>query len=229
MFRLKNKDAKFPSLYDHVERQLPTVKDKGWDKVGDFVLRDKMDFMPQPGLQENFIRCESNIIFLCGAATMGKEQPYDAMVLTPDGFVEMGSLSVGDIICGADGGEQKIIAIFEQGVKDVFRFNMVDGSSVESGLDHLWLTRKSIIKKKSVWSIETTRNIISSFDSRKSSYGNVRRISFPTSGAVRYSNPIEPSIKPYTLGQLIADGCVSCRPVRVYTLDKESISRITNC
>lgn len=72
MFRLKNKDAKFPPLYDHVERKLPTVKEKGWDKVGDFMLRDKKDFMPQPGLQENFIKCESNIIFLCGAATMGK-------------------------------------------------------------------------------------------------------------------------------------------------------------
>ena len=54
MFRLKNKDAKFPPLYDHVERKLPTVKDRGWDRVGDFTLR------------------ESNIIFLCGAATMGK-------------------------------------------------------------------------------------------------------------------------------------------------------------
>ena len=72
MFRLKNKDAKFPPLYEHVERKLPTVKDKGWDKVGDFMLREKKDFMPQPGLQENFIRCDSNIIFLCGAATMGK-------------------------------------------------------------------------------------------------------------------------------------------------------------
>lgn len=223
---MKNKDAKLPPLYEHVERKLPTVKDKGWDKVGDFVLREKKDFMPQPGLQENFIRCDSNIIFLCGAATMGKEQPYDAMVLTPDGFVEMGSLSVGDTICGADGGEQKIVAVFEQGVKDVFRFNMVDGSSVESGLDHLWLTRKSIVKKKSVWSVETTRSIISSFDSRNSSYGGVRKISFPTSGAVRYSNPVEPSVKPYTLGQLIADGCVSCKPVRVYTLDTESIRRI---
>ena len=72
MFRLKNKDAKFPPLYEHVERKLPTVKEKGWDKVGDFMLRDKKYFMPQPGLQENFIKCESNIIFLCGAATMGK-------------------------------------------------------------------------------------------------------------------------------------------------------------
>lgn len=72
MFRLKNPDAKFPPLYEHVERKLATVKDKGWDKVGDFMLRDKKDFIPQPGLQENFLKCESNIIFLCGAATMGK-------------------------------------------------------------------------------------------------------------------------------------------------------------
>ena len=72
MFRLKNKEAKFPPLYEHIERKLPTVKDRGWDKVGDFTLREKKDFMPQPGLQENFIRCESNIVFLCGAATMGK-------------------------------------------------------------------------------------------------------------------------------------------------------------
>lgn len=72
MITLRNKEAKFPPLYAHVERKLPTVKDRGWDKVGDFTLREKVDFMPQPGLQENFIRCDSNIIFLCGAATMGK-------------------------------------------------------------------------------------------------------------------------------------------------------------
>lgn len=72
MFRLVNHNAKFPPLYEHVERQLPTAKDKGWDKVGDFLLREKVDFIPQPGLQENFLECDSNIIFLCGAATMGK-------------------------------------------------------------------------------------------------------------------------------------------------------------
>ena len=71
-FRLINKEAKFPPLYEHVTRELPTVKSKGFDRVGDFTLRDKVDFMPQPGLQEKFIQCDSNIIFLCGAATMGK-------------------------------------------------------------------------------------------------------------------------------------------------------------
>jgi len=72
MFRLRPNHAPFPPLYEHVERKLPTVKDRGWDKVGDFTLREKRDFMPQPGLQEKFCQCDSNIIFLCGAATMGK-------------------------------------------------------------------------------------------------------------------------------------------------------------
>lgn len=72
MFKLKSNHAPFPPLYEHVERKLPTAKDKGWDKVGGFTLREKIDFMPQPDLQEDFMQCDSNIIFLCGAATMGK-------------------------------------------------------------------------------------------------------------------------------------------------------------
>lgn len=72
MFRLRNKDAKFPELYPKVDRKDPTTKDKGWDKVGDFTLRDKVDFMPQKGLQEQVCACESNLIFMCGAMSMGK-------------------------------------------------------------------------------------------------------------------------------------------------------------
>lgn len=77
-FRIVNKDLKWPDLYPKVERKLPTVGDKGWDKVGGFTLRDKesngiyADYMPQEGLQEQFCSCECNLIFICGAATSGK-------------------------------------------------------------------------------------------------------------------------------------------------------------
>lgn len=71
-FRLLDKSIAFPSLYPRVERKLPTAKDKGWTKVGGFLLRDKIDFIPQPGLQENVCACEANVIHMCGAATMGK-------------------------------------------------------------------------------------------------------------------------------------------------------------
>lgn len=72
MFRLLDKDIQFPALYPKVERELPTAKSKGWTKVGGFLLRDKVDFIPQPGLQENVCACEANVIHMCGAATMGK-------------------------------------------------------------------------------------------------------------------------------------------------------------
>lgn len=72
-FRILDKSLCFDiALYPRVERKLPTAKDKGWTKVGGFLLRDKVDYIPQPGLQENFCACESNTIYLCGAATMGK-------------------------------------------------------------------------------------------------------------------------------------------------------------
>lgn len=71
-FRILNSNIVFPALYPKVERKLPTAKDRGWTRVGGFTLRDKVDYIPQPGLQENFCACESNTIYLCGAATMGK-------------------------------------------------------------------------------------------------------------------------------------------------------------
>ena len=71
-FRLLRNIEQWPAPYPRVERKLPTAKDKGWTKVGGFLLRDKVDFIPQPGLQENVCACEANVIHMCGAATMGK-------------------------------------------------------------------------------------------------------------------------------------------------------------
>lgn len=88
MLRLVNPNIKFPELYPKVERKLPTVADKGYDKVGDFTLRDKIDFMPQPGIQERLCACDSNLIFLCGAATMGKT--YGMFLKALSGIDRMG-------------------------------------------------------------------------------------------------------------------------------------------
>lgn len=81
-FRLLNKDLKLDiALYPRVERKDPTINDKGWDKVGGFMLRDKVDFMPQVGLQENVCACESNLIMMCGAMSMGKTYCMDMATL----------------------------------------------------------------------------------------------------------------------------------------------------
>ena len=72
MFKLKPNHQPFPPLYEHVERKLATVGDKGYDKVGDYILREGVDLIPQEGMQENICKCSSNLIFACGQATSGK-------------------------------------------------------------------------------------------------------------------------------------------------------------
>ncbi len=72
MLRLRDTTISKPAPYPKVERKDPTVSDKGWDRVGGFTLRDKVDFMPQRGLQEKFCASECNLIFIGGAATSGK-------------------------------------------------------------------------------------------------------------------------------------------------------------
>lgn len=71
-FKVLKDIGQWPEPYPKVERKLPTAKDRGWTKVGGFTLRNKVDLMPQPGLQEELCRCEANLIFICGAATSGK-------------------------------------------------------------------------------------------------------------------------------------------------------------
>lgn len=72
MFKIKDHNIPLPQRYAHAERLDPTIKTQGWDKVDGYLLRDKVDFMPQKGLQEKLCACDSNLIFICGSATSGK-------------------------------------------------------------------------------------------------------------------------------------------------------------
>ena len=81
-FALLNRNLKFDiDLYPRVERKDPTISDKGYDKVGGFLLRDKMDYMPQKNLQENICSCESNLVFMAGSMGMGKTFAMDLAAL----------------------------------------------------------------------------------------------------------------------------------------------------
>ena len=127
-FKLLNKNLPFPALYPKVERQLPTVSDKGWDKVGGFKLRDKetygvyADYMPQPGLQENLCACECNLIFICGAATSGKT--YSMYLTSLYGITHPGFTAT--LFSFREKDSQKGSSIFRDGVEVLGNFANCD-------------------------------------------------------------------------------------------------------
>lgn len=226
MFKVVKPIAKWPALYPDVERVDPIVGKNarpGYKKVGDFVLRDKIDYMPQKGLQEDFCHCESNLIFLCGASQMGKAQPYDAKVLTPDGFVDMGALKVGSVVVGANGQEQQVLAIYEQGEKDVFRITFDDGAQTECCAEHLWKVAHTSkytrgYKEYKVLQFEQIAKIMDSGLS----------VAIPFAEPIAFKNN-SLSIHPYVLGCLLGNGRFQQSDILISASDTEMIERIASC
>jgi hypothetical protein len=69
---------------------------------------------------------------------LGKLHAVDTLVLTPLGWRQIGTLSVGDLITGSNGDVTRVLGVYPQGVKPNYRVRFSDGSSVEAGDEHLW-------------------------------------------------------------------------------------------
>lgn len=85
-----------------------------------------------PGSDERPMR------FIGAQPGFGKDQPLDAKLRTPDGWMLMGDVKIGDYVIAADGIPTKVTGVFPQGVKDVYRITMEDGRHTRCGLNHLW-------------------------------------------------------------------------------------------
>ncbi len=90
---------------------------------------------------------------------LGKQQPVSEPVLTPEGWRSIGSLSVGDRVVGSNGQTTKVLAVYPQQCRDVYRVEFSDGSSTRCGLDHLWTVRK-IQSEDTTYHTMTTQDLI---------------------------------------------------------------------
>lgn len=68
----------------------------------------------------------------------GNAQPYSALIATPDGWMTMGEMEVGQDVLVPKGGFSQVTGVFPQGVRDVFEIVREDGSSTEACDEHLW-------------------------------------------------------------------------------------------
>lgn len=140
---------------------------------------------------------------------LGKAQPLDAKVLTPSGWRRMGDLAVGDMVIAGDGTPTRILGVFPQGEKDIYRISFHDGSATECCDEHLWLTQTTIDRNnsrrgcadKGVPKVRTTAEI-----SETLRYlGREKNHTIPMVGAVQFAERPVP-IAPYLLGVLLGDG-----------------------
>lgn len=160
-------------------------------------------------------------LVITGGAGVGKAQPLDALVLTPDGYKTMGEVKVGDQVCTPCGNRAIILQEHPQGEQDVYKITFSDKSSTECTLDHLWDTQTEQERKRhKPYTTKKTSEILTSLFSRK----GTRRYnhSIPMLDKISFNNNERYLISPYLMGLLIGDGGLSVG-VNLTSVDQEII------
>jgi len=180
-------------------------------------------YRPLP-FQQRFHECANKECIIVKGNRAGGAQPLYGQVLTPDGFVPMGSLSVGSTVISGDGLPCTVTHIHERGWMAVYRVTFDDRATAVCTGDHLW---KCKIKKHEkfpshdyykpdAFTVLPLDDIIEfdGFTPRPS-----KRPIIPCS-PVHFVGGNLP-MDPYTLGVILGDGSISCDSVSFTTEDRE--------
>jgi hypothetical protein len=141
---------------------------------------------------------------------LGKAQPIDALVLTPSGWVEIGSLEVGDAVIGANGRACCVEGVFPQGVKPVYRVTTNDGGSTECCDEHLWLTNTALRRSRGY--AGRVRPLKEIRESIADSQGNLNHF-LPQLDAVHLASAEPTFLHHYLIGAILGDGGIRSRAV----------------
>lgn len=155
---------------------------------------------------------------LIGESGIGKEQPISEPVLTENGWIPMGDITVGTKVYGEDGKLHTVTGVFPQGVKDVYELTFRDKTKTRCGLEHLWKVhtkkqRENMRKHNDDrYKILPLSEIIKDYKkytiNTKHSEGGYLdyRYSIPVNKPIEFENNKELKLNPYVLGLLLGDG-----------------------
>lgn len=129
----------------------------------------------------------------------GKAQPYSAKILTPKGWTTMGELKVNDVICDVRGGKQRVLAIYEKGIRDTYIVETAYGSTKACD-EHLWRVWDRDARSYAIKSTHDIRLI----DCTKYSIACPKEIEFN-----KYKSMSDfTTISPYAFGRILGKGTV---------------------
>lgn len=169
---------------------------------------------------------ELNVIL--GTTGLGKAQPLDAKVFTPDrGFVRMGDIRAGDQVVDMDGSSVSVLGVYPQGEKDVYRVSFSDGTSTECCDEHLWWVRQFSSCDPN-YQVLPLKNFMGKLRSAVAGQGERRNYQIPVAKAVEGSK-VDHYIDPYVMGCLLGDGSFITGGVNYTCAEKDLVQNIREC
>lgn len=158
---------------------------------------------------------EGKHMVVAKARRKGYEQPYSEPVLTPNGYVPMGSLKVGDLVMNPNGIPVRIGDIVEQGTTEIYEVEFQDGRKVRCGANHLWATCRNGKKFYIMRTVDYMKRKLKQGSPGKEHYP----YKIPELNPLKFDErPI--TVDPYVLGVLLGDGCICGDQVKFSTADQ---------
>lgn len=166
---------------------------------------------------------KTDLIIIGARPGMGKGLALSEDLLTPDGWIKMKDVRVGNMLIGSDGKPYPVTGVYPQGIKQTFRVMFDDGTSVVCDDTHLWYTQTRADRKIKGMRKGTVKTILEIKDTLKN---GVRK-----NHSIPFIKPFElqeqaTKIDPYLLGILIGDGCTRTNPVSISNPEPDIIEKI---
>lgn len=136
----------------------------------------------------------------------GKEMPDDSLIATPDGFIRLDTLKVGDYVIGSDGKPTKVLGIYpHEKPSRCFEITFKDGRTARCNDEHLWCVKTRGKEPKILPLSKIMENYLQpSKDGKHLGH----RYSIPLPGPIQF-NSKKVSVDPYVLGVLLGNGCLT--------------------
>lgn len=139
---------------------------------------------------------------LIGPAGCGKANTLDTEILTPDGFIKMGDIQIGQSVFTHSGSIGKVSGVFPQGKRDIYRITLQDKTHIDVSDEHINVVYRYNEDKKQREDFQvTTSELIELFETTRFKL----RIDTPSVDWEYSDVPIDP----YLLGCLLGDGGLS--------------------
>lgn len=169
--------------------------------------------------QRKILEHHGNACILACAGS-GKALVNGTGVLTPNGYVPIEQLKVGDTVYDECGYRQKVTGVFPQGKKKVYKVKFSDGTIIKCCKDHLWAyqtynmrrTHKGFDVKTLEYIKDNVPINIYPFEHKTKGKQNRANIYIPMCEAVQFDKKELP-LRPYLLGALLGDGCIRNKEV----------------
>ncbi len=167
-----------------------------------------------------------------GSTGVGKSNICSTIipVFTEDGSVthkKAGDIKVGDYLFDREGKPTKVLGVFPQGKRQVYRVTLGDGRTLDVSDNHLWSVFPAKRARDEGYTIYETKTLVNKGLSTRHHDRVAMKYFIPMNQPVQWVAR-DYKVDPYVVGAMIGNGCLTNETLEISSNDEYVVSKISN-